>query len=413
MSAAVSARGARPGVTLLVTFGVAALAVGLARAVTTTYLPVLLEAVSKSPSVIGVVMLVNPLAGFVTPLVVGLWSDRRRGPTARIPFLVGGALVGAGGLVAIAAGTGTSYLVLGAAGFVTYVGLSAALTAHRAAIARRFRDESRPAATSAQELERSAGSLLGLVVGGILIAQSAELLFIAAAVLLPTLAVPTALVLARSRKLEDTADEDDQADERARPRDLLAVARCPGAREVLAAQTLWVLAYVALPTFFILYARDVLGVGPPTSSFALGGVALLAGAGMLIGGRLDAEHVRPALIAGATALGAGLLTAAAFDTLAAVAVPFAVAAFGFGLVNALGFPYFSRFLTSDASGRFSGVYFSVRAIAAAAALPLAGVLAEVTGSYRAILLQGGAALLAVVPLMRTHAPPEDTPEEAP
>ena len=138
------ARAARPGLTLLVAFGLAALAVGLGRAVTTTYLPVLLDAVSRSPSVIGVVMLVNPIAGFITPLTVGVWSDRRGGHAPLVPFVVGGGLVGAGGLVAIAAGRGTSYLVLAAAGFVTYVGLSGALTAHRAAIARRLPDHARP-----------------------------------------------------------------------------------------------------------------------------------------------------------------------------------------------------------------------------------------------------------------------------
>lgn len=185
------------------------------------------------------------------------------------------------------------------------------------------------------------------------------------------------------------------------------IARQPGAREVLAAQTLWVLAYVALPTFFILYAEEVLGVGPPTSSLALGGVALLAGAGMLVAGRLDAKHVRPAVIGGALALGGGLLVAAPFDELAVVVGPFCVAAFGFGLVNALGFPYFSRFLDDEAAGRLSGVYFSVRAIAAAVALPLAGGLAALTGSYRAILLQGAAALIAVLPLLRTRPPATD------
>ena len=300
--------------------------------------------------------------------------------------------------------------MLAASGFVTYVGLRGALTAHRAAIARRLPAHARPAAMSAQELERSAGSLLGLVAGGVLVAESPELLFIAAAVLLPVLAVPTAVILRRSRAFDDLGDADGQPHERARPRDLLAVARCPGAREVLAAQALWVLAYVALPTFFILYATEVLGVGPPASSFALAGVALLAGAGTLVAGRLDPQRVRGGLIAGAAALGAGLLVASAFDDLAAVAVPFGVAAFGFGLVNTLGFPYFSRFLDGDAAGRFSGVFFSVRAVAAAVALPLAGALADMTGSYRVILLQGAAALLALVPLLRTHAPPQEEHE---
>lgn len=400
-------RAGGPGLVLLVAFGAAAFGVGLARAVTTTYLPVLLDAIERSPGLIGVVMLVNPIAGFATPLAVGLWSDRRPGTRARVPFLIGGALLASGGLVAIAAGTATSYLVLAAAGLVTYVGLSGALTAHRAAIVARFDDDARPAATSAQELQRSAGTLLGLVAGGVLLAASSALPFVVAAVVVAVLLVPTVLVLRRVTAAEEAGDADRREHPRAHVRDLLDIARQPGAREVLAAQTLWVLAYVALPTFFILYAEEVLGVGPPTSSFALGGVALLAGAGMLVAGKLDAKHVRPAVIGGALALGGGLLVAAPFDELGIVVGPFCVAAFGFGLVNALGFPYFSRFLDDEAAGRLSGVYFSARAIAAAVALPLAGGLAALTGSYRAILLQGAAALLAVVPLLRTRPPTRD------
>ncbi len=392
-------RPARPAVGMLAMFGAAALAVGLARAVTTTYLPVLLEAINDAPGLIGAVMLVNPLAGFFAPLVVGVWSDRRGGRTARVPFLIGGALLAAGGLAAIAVGTGSSYLVLALAGLATYLGLSGALTAHRATIAARFDEEARPAATSAQELQRSAGGLLGVVVGGVLIAASPRLLFVAAAAAVLVLAVPTVRVLIRRDPATDAAGDRDH-DRRPSARDLLAVVRRPGAREVVLAQGLWVLAYVALPTFFVLYARDVLDLQTPESSFVLGGVGLLAGAGMLTAGRLSPRLVQPALLAGAVLLGAGLTLAAAFDDVGAVLLPFAVAAFGFGLVNTLGFPYFSRFVERDAAGRFSGVYFAVRAVAAAVALPLAGLMVQLTGSYRGVLLQGAAAFLALVPLTR-------------
>ena len=386
-------------------FGAAALAVGLARAVTTTYLPVLLDAIEQAPGLIGVVMLVNPLAGFFAPLVVGLWSDRRGGRTARVPFLVGGALLAAGGLGAIAAGTGSSYVVLALAGLATYLGLSGALTAHRAAIAARFDEEARPAASSAQELQRSLGSLAGVVAGGILIAASPRLLFAAAAAAVLVLALPTVRILTRGDGSPERVDDD--GDERPAVRDLLAVVRRPGAREVVLAQGFWVLAYVAVPTFFVLYARDVLSLQPPQSSFVLAGVGVLAGAGMLVAGRLPQRLVQPALLAGAVLLGAGLTVAAAFDDLGPVLLPFAAAAFGFGLVNTLGFPYFSRFIEDGSAGRFSGVYFAVRAVAAAVALPLAGLVVQLTGSYRGVLLQGAAAFLALLPLARAAAIDED------
>lgn len=388
----------RPSIRWLTLFGAAALGVGLARATTTTYLPVVLEAIRDAPALIGVAMLVNPVAGFAAPLVVGVWSDRRGGEMARVPFIVGGAVLAAGGLTAIAVGTETSYVVLALAGLVTYLGLSGALTAHRAAIAARLDEDARPAATSAQELQRSAGSLLGVVVGGLLIATSPRLLFFVAAAAVAVLMVPTVRTLRRG----GVAEAPDEGP-RARPRDLLEVLRRPGAREVVLAQGLWVLAYVALPTFFILYAREVLELETPASSLVLGALGLLAGAGMLVAGRLRARQVEPALLAGAAFLGLGLPLAAAFGEVWTVLGPFAVAAFGFGLVNALGYPYFSHFIDEHAAGRFSGVYFAVRAIAAAVALPLAGLMVELTGSYRGVLLQGAAAFLALVPLRRAAA----------
>src|SRR5687768_4358320 len=98
----------------LVAFAAAAIAAGLGRAVTTTYLPLLLERIDDAPGLIGMVMLVNAAAGMAVPLVTGIWSDRlqQRGRGRRMPFIVGGSIVTAGGLLAVALGSSTSYLVL-------------------------------------------------------------------------------------------------------------------------------------------------------------------------------------------------------------------------------------------------------------------------------------------------------------
>ena len=94
----------------VVAFAAAALAAGLGRAVTTTYLPLLLERIDDAPGLIGMVMLVNAAAGMAVPLVVGIWSDRlaRSGRGRRMPFIVGGSAVTAGGLAAIALGASSS-----------------------------------------------------------------------------------------------------------------------------------------------------------------------------------------------------------------------------------------------------------------------------------------------------------------
>ncbi|MGH2980514.1 MAG: MFS transporter, partial [Solirubrobacterales bacterium] len=237
----------------------AAVGVGAARALTTSFLPVLLERAERSPELIGVLMLVNPVAGFAIPLMVGLWSDRRPAGRLghRLPFIVGGSLLTGGGLVAIGIGTGTSYLVLALAGAATYIGLNATATAHRAIVADGFEDEARPAATSAQELAMIVGSLLGVVAGGAFVEPSAPVLFAGAALVVPLLAVPTVAAIRRRADMRASAQPEARgADLRA----LAAILRQSGPRDVLVAQILWVTAYAALPVFFVLYARDVLGL---------------------------------------------------------------------------------------------------------------------------------------------------------
>ena len=65
----------------------------------------------------------------------------------------------------------------------------------------------------------------------------------------------------------------------------------------------------------------------------------------------------------------------------------------------LGFVYFARFIPEGEAGGYSGAFFATRAVAGAAALPLAGLLVELAGTYRVVLFGGLAALLALVPLL--------------
>lgn len=401
-------------------FALAAAGVGLGRAITTTYLPVLLDRIEHAPGLIGLVMLVNAATGFAVPLVVGLWSDRTRPGRLgrRLPFVVAGTLFTMGGLVAIALGTGSSYLVLGLAAGVVYVGLNATATAHRAIVAESFDDRGRPAATSAQELAMLVGALAGILAGGALAASSASTLFIVAAVALPLLAAPTIATAARLGTPFNRFVEGELDGTRARPRDFVAAMRRAGPRRVLIAQVLWVMGYAALPTFMILYADAVLGLGVGAASVLTAGFAALTGLGMLVAARQPPERVYPMLLGGAALLGVGLTAAAPAGSLTAAAAPFAAAAVGAGLVTALGFPYFARFIPAGESGRYSGLYFASRAIASAVALPVAGFIIAATGSYRALLLQGAAAMVALVPLARAErgrdpAPQRESPRPRP
>jgi predicted MFS family arabinose efflux permease/membrane-associated phospholipid phosphatase len=377
-------------------FAAVAVALGAARAVTTTYVPVLLERIADRPGLIGAVMLVNAVAGFVVPLAAGLWSDRRG---TRAPFILGGALLAAGGLVAVALGSTSSYVVLALAAATVYVGLNAASTAHRALVAEGFGDDERAAATGAQEGAMLAGALAGTVVGGVLIDSSATGLFVLWALALPLLALPT---LAWQRGAGPKASLE-PGDASGSPLRMLAeVLRRDGARDVLVAQVLWVGSYAALTPFMVLYAEEVLGLRAAAAGILLAGFGVLTGLGMLAGARLPAQRTRRTLMTGVALLGGGLLAATAASTVAQAVLPFSAAAVGAGLVSSVGFPYFVRFVPDGQAGKYAGAFFSARAIASAAALPVAGALIAATGSYRALLAMGALGLAGLVPLARAE-----------
>jgi MFS family permease len=389
----------RRTLSFLAVFAAAALAAGLGRAVVTSYLPLLLHEIREAPGLIGTVMLVNAVAGFVVPLVIGVWSDRMDGSRGgrRIPFVAGGAAVTAGGLAAIALGAGTSYLLLAAFGAVAYVGLNAITTAHRALVPESFSDASgRARATSAQELALLVGTLAGVAAGGALTTVGSWAPFAMAALVVPALALPTVL-----RVAESPGAERPEQDGRAVSYYLHAAGR-PGVRAFLAAQTLWVLGYAALPAFFLLYANEVLGLSPAIASLWLVGFGLITAAAVVAAGRVkDEVRQRSLLTLGVTLMGAGFLGVASTADYLAIAGALAAAGVGFGIISTLGFSLFSALIPPGQAGSYTAMFFSVRAIAAAVALPVAGWAIALTGSYRTLfVLSGVVTLAALVPLSR-------------
>ena len=390
---------ASPRAAWLVAFAAASAGAGLGRAVTTSYLPVLLDRIRDAPGLIGSVMLVNALAGFGIPLVVGVWSDRRRaaGQRAAPVFILGGMLVTVGGLVAVALGATTSYLVLAACALVVYTGLNAITTAHRTLVREAFAPSAWAKTTSAQELALLLGGLAGLAVGGALIEVALWAPFAVAAVAVALLSLPT-LRVAREPGTAASAEP------RAPIRYLARIAVQPGVRDFLTAQVLWVVGYAALPAFFILYAEEVLHVDPSAASLWLAGFGLMTGIAVVAAGRVRAPHLhRPLLFCGLLLMAAGFAAVGMGDSIAAVGPALLVAGIGFGLVTTLGYPLYSSFVPDREAGAYTALFFSARAVASTIALPIAGWSVDLSGSYRALFVLSAVATLAsLVPLARVR-----------
>jgi maltose/moltooligosaccharide transporter len=377
----------------LLTFSLVAVGAGAARGMTTTYLPVLLARIQNSPTLIGVIMTINGVVGLVVPLAVGTWSDRRAagGLGRRLPFMVGGSVVAVGGLLAVALDAGSSYLALALAATVVYAGLNAITTMHRALVADDVEAGRQTVATSAQEIAAVTGGAAAVAIGAVLIDVAPGVAFVLAAALVLVTAAPT-LVLVRRLGLGDGAPRDRAVGGRASIRAAFSIR---GPREVLLAQALWSFAYGALPAFFVLYAHQELGV----SVGVAGGLSLAVGMtiplGMFLAARMDGGRIHGALVTGAAMVASGLGMAGLTSATVLASVGLTAAGLGAGLLAALGFPYFARFIPDGEAGSYSGAFFAARGVAAAVAIPLAGLAVELTGTYRSVLLLGVAALGAI------------------
>jgi MFS family permease len=385
----------------LLVFAAAAVGTGLVRTVTSTYLPLLLADIREAPALIGLVMMVNSAAGFAMPLLVGRWSDRRHTPQhGRRPFLVVGSLLSASGLSAIAFGNGTSFLVLTLAGTLAYVGVNIVMTAHRALVHDCFDSEHYAQGNGALEVATLIGGLVGLALGGLLTTLALWAPFVLAAIGMPLFAWPTV------RRLPVAAPGEPK---RLQPWPLRFYATAmirPGVRALLAAEILWVIGYAALPVFFILYARRVLGLAPGLASLWLAAFALGAGLAMIAAGFVRNPRVhKPFLALGVALMGTGFLAAGGFTSLVGVSFACGFAAAGFGLVSTLGFSLFAALIPQGESGGYTALYYSLRAVASALAVPLAGLTIAASGSYRSLFILGGAATFAaLVPLAFAPSP---------
>lgn len=391
-----------PGVRVAVLTGFTAVALGagLGRGVLTTYLPVLLSRIRDAPGLIGTVMLVNVASGFLVPLLVGVWSDRMRvaGHGRTMPFVLGGALVASAGLLAIAATYDTGYLALALAAVVAYTGLNAVTTAHRALIAESFSPEARARATGAEELALLGGGLVGVAAGGAMIDAAGWSPFLAAGLLLPVLAVPTVLTMRRRERPVASGAHPG----RMRAAYYLRAAARPRVRLLLAAQGLWVLGYAAMPAFFVLYAERVLDLGTAEAGLWLVVFGAVTGLSMLAAGAVrDASRQPPLLVLGVVLMAGGFLAMLPASRVASVAPGLVAAAAGFGVLSTLGFPVFSALIPEGEAGAYTALYFAVRSVAGAIALPATGWAIELTGSYRTLLVVGAVATAgALVPLLR-------------
>jgi len=361
---------------LVMALALPSLALAFALTIVSSYVPVLLERLTSSRALIGLLLGGEGAAALVLPLIVGSWSDRtstRLGP--RLPFVITSAAVAAAALVVLAVGSSLPMLGAGLLAFYgayfTYFSPYLALCPDLVAGSAQARVQSRLA------IARIVGMGTALVAGGALLALSRPAPFVLAAVLLCAM---TWLLVAVTRHARAHAPCAAQGGALRAPWQV--VRGNADVRRLLIATTLWELALAAIKSFAVLFV--VLGLGR-SLSFAAVVMALVAG-GVLVAALAAAPLAerfgeRRVLLSAAALYGAGLLLPTFSRALSFVLPSIPLFAFGAGLVMTVGYAAVLRTLPMDRRGAATGLLGFGRGVGLVLGPALAGGAVQVLAPY--------------------------------
>jgi Na+/melibiose symporter-like transporter len=388
---------------LLTALALPSLALAFALTIVSSYVPVLLERLTPSRALIGLLLAGEGAAALVLPLIVGTWSDRTRTPLGpRLPFVIAAAAVAAAALVVLA--VGSSLPILGAGLFAFYGAYFTYFSPYLALCPDLVVGSAQARVQSRLAIARMVGMGSALVAGGALLALSRPAPFVLAAVLLCAM---TWVLVAVTRQAPGEAPRPTRGGALGAPWQV--VRRNADVRRLLVATTLWELALAAIKSFAVLFV--VLGLGR-SLSFAAAVMALVAGGALVaaVAAAPLAERFGEArvLLCAAALFGAGLLLPTFSQALSFVLPSIPVFAFGAGLVMTVGYAAVLRTLPADRRGAAAGLLGFGRGVGLVLGPALAGAAVQVlapyfpaTRGYAAVwLVAGVAVLLSLGPVAR-------------
>ena len=378
------------------TFGLA-----LAMTVLTTYAPVLLGAHGASRTTIGLAIGAEGFFALFLPVLVGALSDRTRSRFGRrLPYAVFAAPLLAVPLVLVP--FAPSFAATVALVSLFFVGYFVYYPPYQALFLELVPAPYRGRAQGVQGMMRGLGLGAALVAGGLLFSAWAPLPFLvgAVAVALATLALVRGVPAEAVERAEEGAGEQVGV--------LALLRRAGDLRRFLVANALWEFSFMGLKTFIVLYVVEGLGRSLATASAVIGVVAaayvVAAPASGYIGDRIGLARLLRIAI---WLYGAGLLFAAALDSLTPMLVGLPVIALAGAVLMTLPYGVLMELTPAGAEGAVSGLVNLSRAfgvvlgpVAVGAAIDLLGGLFPSTNGYGAMWIAIGVPIvlsLAFVP----------------
>ncbi len=298
----------RPSRTWKFLAGLSAPAFGLALAYTvaTTYLPLLIERVS-GPGLTGLIIGSEGVLALTVPVLVGSWSDStdtRFG--SRVPFVLAGAGLSVLGLLALPLAVG-SLLWIAVALMFFLCGYFVYYSPYYAMFPDFVPDSERGRSQGMQGIFRSAGLLLALATGGVLLHWWEPLPFVLGAL---AVVASTAFLYRMTRGRGAGSPRSDGYRGYGFAHQWSLLRRYPDIRRWAVANALWETALAALRVFVVLYFTRGLGMSLPKTSGALALVGVAAiGAAPVSGAMADRFGHRPVMLTALWLFAIGLVPA--------------------------------------------------------------------------------------------------------
>ena len=387
---------------LLVLLGLPTFGLALAISVLTTYGPVILIHLVRSPTAVGALIGGEGAFALIVPLASGTISDRLPpSPLGRrLPFvLVGAPLAG----VALAVLPFSSSIALaGAAVLAFFVGYYVYYPPYRALYADLLPRRLYARAQAGQAIARGAGLGVALLTGGLFLGLWQPLPFLIAAAVLGA----TTIALLPVFRLESRCRNSTLPYRPASLRQILI--ESPKLRLFAVVNALWEFSFAGLKSFIVLYVVRGLGRSPAVASgvIAVVAVAYIAGA-PLAGWLADRYGLLRILRLSSWVYGAGLLIGALPRTLPPLLIGLPVVALAGAVVltlpQALAFtlaPTGSEGVAAGLQDFSRGVGLVLGPIAVGAAVGISQPVFESTHGYAAMWLIIGLPVLLAAVLLR-------------
>ncbi len=280
---------------------------------------------------LGALYFFGAVPALFVPLIIGPLSDRCSLPLGRRrPYIIGGALIGAVGLLLMMAAYGVRLPWLYIAAYlVLQVGANIALAAYSGVIPDLVPTDQRGVASGYMGIMSQVGTLVGAFVGGSLARTDSNSLFLILAGTLALFGVFSLWAIPEHQFTEHPAP----LDWKAVPKELFEPLKHHDFRWVWITRALMMLGFYAIQPFLLYYLRDVIKVADPSKDsptvFAI--ILLAATVSAIVGGKIsDKTGRKPVVIWSSVIIAVTALAFTALSQLREVLIVGIVFGLGYG-----------------------------------------------------------------------------------